>query len=774
MKKLFGKLFILGLAIFSVLNLAGIKIRANAKEPEKGFYTFASALDENKALDIQWSSKEIGANVQIYDKNHSMAQIFYVAPTSDGYYQIKPVCSGYVLDVANGQAFLGANVWQWGENGTDAQKWAFDFLGDNTVSIKSKLGDYYLDVEGGKTDNETNVRLWGWNGTPSQKFRFKKLDVEKIGTVSEKTYPQRRLIKLKNCFLNHYNQKNCKNVLLISRDKFYNNFKSVFKDQLNFKVDRVSSLDEIKNVDKYDLIINEKYDTRLLKVLFSGKEVESFRSLYRDIICEAAIDYLKSNKIPIYFFNAPSCGQIKNLSQVDRELLGSDVDQSGIKNSGLLDKMFGNAQSCKKYYTSGEFSKSSNVVKVRNHFALADFKGDYCNIIGHARYVPSAPKEYRNTIYIYGPCTMRSKYVSDEYTIGNFMQKRINKDFGGRYNVVAYGCESNEANDFEYILDTSFKPGDMVIEERDFSDRMKEIIKNKGYYYKELSEPINNLNLENFLINDVTHLNHRGCKVVADYIYDSIKGKIRELLKCNFEDKIIKFDYQDRDESFINDNPDFKPYLENLEKLSKPYRDAGLKIGSLNVNCNPFTRGHRYLIEQALKHVDHLFLFVVEEDASEFSFDDRYEMVKRGIADLGDRITLLTTGKWMCSKFTFPDYFDKDNLQTKVILNPTKDVDLYGAYIAPAIGATRRFFGEEPIDKVTQQHNNFMKRQLPEYGIEVIEIPRKTLESGQVISASRVRKDLKEQNWEELEKLAPQTTYDYLKENYERIIKRLK
>ena len=94
----------------------------------------------------------------------------------------------------------------------------------------------------------------------------------------------------------------------------------------------------------------------------------------------------------------------------------------------------------------------------------------------------------------------------------------------------------------------------------------------------------------------------------------------------------------------------------------------------------------------------------------------------------------------MCSKFTFPDYFDKDNLQSKVILNPTKDVDLYGAYIAPAIGATRRFFGEEPIDKVTQQHNNFMKRQLPEYGIEVIEIPRKTLAGGQVISASKCGK----------------------------------
>ena len=759
--------------LFFALNLSQMDTRAYGGL-EEGFYTLSSAVDENKALDIRWGSDELGANVQIYEKNNSLAQMFYVSRTNDGYYQLKAVSSGYVLDVSNGQAFLGANVWQWGENDTDAQKWSFDFLGNNMVNVKSKLGEYFLDVEDGRADNETNVRLWGWNGTNAQKFRLEKIDIEKSGTIGESDYSRKRFAKIKDRFLNYCKQKKYKNILLVGRDKFFNEFKAAIPSRSGIRIDRVSKFSQIKNTDKYDIIINEKYHTKLLKLILGDKEIESFRSIYHCLICEAAIDYLQSNKIPIYFFKAPHPSEIRNLSAVDKELLSYGLGQRDIKDSGLLDKMFGNAEKCKKYFTSGEFSKSSNVVRVKNHFALADFKGNYCNIVGHARYIPSAPANYRNTVYLYGPCTMRGKYVSDDFTIGNFLQKRINQDFGGRYNVVAYGCESEEVNDFEYILDTPFKPGDIVIEERDFSNKLKDIIRHKGCRYFELSEPINNWKVTNFLVNDITHFNHRGCKVAADYIYGLIKNKISENLKRNFEDRIIKFDYQDRDESFMKDNPDFKPYLENLEKLSKPYRSARKRIGSLNVNCNPFTRGHRYLIEEALKRVDHLFLFVVEEDASEFSFEDRYEMVKRGIADLGDKITLLTTGKWMCSKFTFPDYFDKDNLQTKVILNPTKDVDLYGAYIAPAIGATRRFFGEEPIDKVTQQHNNFMKRQLPEYGIEVIEIPRKTLSSGQVISASKVRKYLKEKDWDELEKLVPQTTYDYLKENYERIIKRLK
>jgi [citrate (pro-3S)-lyase] ligase len=51
-----------------------------------------------------------------------------------------------------------------------------------------------------------------------------------------------------------------------------------------------------------------------------------------------------------------------------------------------------------------------------------------------------------------------------------------------------------------------------------------------------------------------------------------------------------------------------------------------------------------------------------------------------------------------------------------------------------------------------------MRELLPAYGIEFYEIERKDN-----ISASAVRRFLKEGNFEELKKLVPQTTYDYLK-----------
>lgn len=765
MKKILRKLFLTSFIIFLVLPLFNLNAKAST-QLQSGFYTISSMLAPNKVIDIEWASKDIGANIQLYDKNNSPAQIFYITPTDDGYYNIRAICSGYALDVARANIFHGANVWQWGMNGTDAQKWQIESLDDDVVRIKSKLGDYYLDVESARTDNGTNVRMWGWNGTAAQKFKLKKVDMEKYGINGKKTYSERRFLKLKNYFLKHYAGKRGKYALVIGKEKFLNSFSEAFKNDIGFKFDVVSSINDVKNTEKYDFIINEKYHFGFLKLIFANAEIENFRGLYNKIICQAAIDHLKQNNIPVYFFKAISHGEISDFSDLDRELSSCHVGQARLKDNPILDKIFGHVEECKNYFNSGEFSKSSNVIKVKNHYALADFKGQYCNIIDHHRYVKNAPEKYRNTVYLYGPCTMRSKYVSDNYTIENFMQKRINKDFPNSYNVIGYGCEGEESNDFEYILDTQFKPGDIVVVERDFSDKIKKIINKNGCYFKPLANYFNLIHATNFVVNDITHFNHRGCKFTADFIYECIKSKINEFLHIRFKDRVIEFDENDQEyQSFIKENPEFLDFIKNLEKIAKPYKDAHKKIGSLNVNCNPFTKGHRYLIEEALKKVDHLFLFVVEEDASEFSFKDRYEMVKRGIADL-DNITLLKTGKWMCSKFTFPEYFDKDNLQKKTIVYPTKDVGLYGKYIAPAIGATLRFFGEEPLDLVTRQHNNFMREKLPNYGVKVIEIPRKTLSDGQVISASKVRKYLKEKNFDELKKLVPRTTYDYLVDNF--------
>lgn len=60
------------------------------------------------------------------------------------------------------------------------------------------------------------------------------------------------------------------------------------------------------------------------------------------------------------------------------------------------------------------------------------------------------------------------------------------------------------------------------------------------------------------------------------------------------------------------------------QELADFYREKiQPKVGAIVMNANPFTYGHRYLVEEALKCYDYLIVFVVEEDKSELPFDDR-------------------------------------------------------------------------------------------------------------------------------------------------------
>jgi Citrate lyase ligase C-terminal domain. len=95
------------------------------------------------------------------------------------------------------------------------------------------------------------------------------------------------------------------------------------------------------------------------------------------------------------------------------------------------------------------------------------------------------------------------------------------------------------------------------------------------------------------------------------------------------------------------------------------------------------------------------------------------------------------------------------------------DIGIFAEYIAPALNIKIRFAGEEPLDPITRQYNVEMKRTLTDYGMQFIEIPRKEL-SGEVISASRVRKLLKSGEFDEIRKLVPDVTYQYLLEKHQR------
>ena len=153
------------------------------------------------------------------------------------------------------------------------------------------------------------------------------------------------------------------------------------------------------------------------------------------------------------------------------------------------------------------------------------------------------------------------------------------------------------------------------------------------------------------------------------------------------------------------------------------------EMGVIVMNANPFTLGHRYLVEQAAGVISsgaqgaesrRLVIIPVKEDASRFPYEERVEMIRKGSDEVAD---VVEGSDYQISAATFPTYFLKD-LSDAAETQMRLDIDLFGRHIAPALGATVRFVGSEPTDPLTARYNELMKELLPSYGVRLVEIPR--------------------------------------------------
>lgn len=207
-----------------------------------------------------------------------------------------------------------------------------------------------------------------------------------------------------------------------------------------------------------------------------------------------------------------------------------------------------------------------------------------------------------------------------------------------------------------------------------------------------------------------------------------------------------------------------------VERFLAPFvqpQDGEKLCGAIVMNCNPFTLGHRALIEYAAARCQVLHIFVVEEDRSLFPFADRLRLVEAGTADLPG-VRVHPSGPYMISAATFPTYFlKKDEPATQV--QTRLDITIFAQRIAPALHIQVRFAGQEPLDPATERYNGAMREILPACGIRFEEIPRLALD-GQAVSASRVRRLLEEQGvTQQVLDLVPPCTQTYLKENWDRL-----
>lgn len=189
---------------------------------------------------------------------------------------------------------------------------------------------------------------------------------------------------------------------------------------------------------------------------------------------------------------------------------------------------------------------------------------------------------------------------------------------------------------------------------------------------------------------------------------------------------------------------------------------ATARVGAIVMNANPFTRGHRYLVERAINENDLVYVFVVSQDASLFTTTERLQLVQAGLADL-PQVQVVLGGDYMVSYATFPAYFIPTADQA-IQYQTALDAQLFRNQIAPALQIKTRYLGSEPFSRTTLHYNQVLQATLPP-AVNVKIVSRETVTTGQVITATAVRQAIANDDLASVAALLPPTTAKFIEQH---------
>lgn len=455
----------------------------------------------------------------------------------------------------------------------------------------------------------------------------------------------------------------------------------------------------------------------------------------------------KKGNVRIFEYTFPMLKDIINRTPAEENILSKMLET--INNKKLNENLDIYEEVYDEYADIGEAAKVLKGVPVivKNGYKVhSDYTSEKVNVINNRRFTTDVPGKFDNTIYIFGKSGVYGYGVEDRDTIASKLQNFINKKYDKKLRVVNCGVAAISDEEIRHNIESvDYRQGDIIVnivlKRRCYDNKNKGCNLSKGY--TDLLPLFNeSKNRKTMFVDSVPHLNGRGNELIADKICTDI---IDYLVTS---DNIEQYSMKQESAVQVSEETDSR----KTEKIT----------GAIVMNCNPFTSGHRYLIETAAKQVDCLYVFVVEEDKSVFKFKDRIELVRLGTEDL-ENVIVLPSGQFMISSLTFPEYFKKET-EKNVVIDSSLDLQLFGEKVAKKYNISIRFAGEEPNDAVTRQYNRNMEEMLPKYGVEFREIKRMTTE-GEVISATTVRECLKNRDYVRLRKLVPDTTYNWLSDN---------
>ena len=200
----------------------------------------------------------------------------------------------------------------------------------------------------------------------------------------------------------------------------------------------------------------------------------------------------------------------------------------------------------------------------------------------------------------------------------------------------------------------------------------------------------------------------------------------------------------------------YSPLKEKLKKYKK--------IGGILAHAAPFTNGHKYLVETALKEMEAVVFFVMGDYLHSLSVMDRVEMAKINLMEYAN-VYVVPIESFAISATYFPAYASRNNelySENNLLMYTGEMVD---KYVFGYFGIKHRFLGEEEPGSFTDRYNSLVKKSAALQGIKVYVIPRSLDAKGKVISATSFRNVSEFDNYNDFKDILSYETFSYIKDN---------
>lgn len=503
-------------------------------------------------------------------------------------------------------------------------------------------------------------------------------------------------------------------------------------------------------------------DTKLIPqfrhlVDHKNKKLVSPSEILQPILINKLLDYYNKKGVHFIIVNGLMKKSLKDVSDSERKRLDMSVEQV-MQDSGFIARFCGDDALSYKIMSlhKGDLNQLARVVSNGVCNILLDRKEDHYNIINGKRYTTDVPYSASQRVHMFGPCSVMGLCVADEMTICSILQRHLN---GVGYDAkvynhgLAYG--NDQLNDLVAMMDEPVRSGDCVIWFSAFDKINLSTFENQSIPIVDVAQCVKGL--KDWYLDNPFHCNGQANSRIAAGIFNHLKNIPPSHIASESSSLIdsMKIDLHHNPYSILN-STELNSYEEYLEQFRC---SSNVKIkGAVVLNANPCTLGHLYLIKEALKYVDFLYVFLVEDSTGNLPYIEREFMLKESLK-YNKRVRVIRGGSIMTSEKIFPEYFNRSSKPSKVSLVLAHRC--FGQVVSKKLGVTYRFFGTEPNDPLTRALNESACEILPKYGIKPIFVERMSIE-GKYVSAKNVRLLLEDKLYSKLARLVPFSTYKRL------------